>query len=209
MKAQFTRYEINNMIEDTGDDYIFIKIFFKTDNLPEVFMPISYPYEKLLKFIYTVDEPAYNYLNKIRNDMHGYGPKHSKIFKVIESESFDIEKYIILFLESLDENHITKHYDWCDRLQNQTPEAQQKQQEIIDDIVSIVDEDYRLWNIKYEEFLDSIDQTLHELTLKFYPDLFEMGENYIEEYRDIISRATISFAQAIDKLRHKDFEDED
>ena len=97
----------------------------------------------------------------------------------------------------------------CERIQNQTTEAQQKQQAIIDDISNIVDEDYRLWNIKYEEFLDSIDQTLHELTLKFYPDLFEMGKKYIEDYRDIISRATISFAQAIDKLRHKDFEDED
>jgi hypothetical protein len=201
MKAQLTRYTINNMLEETGHDYILIHVFFKTDSRSETTNPIIFSYDDWHRYIKTIDEAAYDYLTKIRSGIHGYGPKHSAVFKVIEAENFDLEPYIKTYVEGLTDLFIEQHYEWCDRLSN--PETVEKAAVAFEKINQLVDEDYKNQNIKTDQFIDEVDQTLHELTFKYFPDLFEKGEKYIEEYRSILSRTTLSFYEAIDKLMFK------
>ncbi len=202
MKTQLTKYTINNMLEDTGDDYIFLHVFFKTKDRDETTRPFFLAYDKLHRYIKNIDEPAYHYLTKIRSNIHGYGPKHSKVFEVIEAENFDLEPYIKSYLEELTDLEIEQHYEWCDRLSN--PETVEKAAATFENISQVVNDDYKNNNIKSSEFIDELDQTLHELTFKYFPDLFEKGEKHIEDYRNILSRTTFSFYEAIDKLRYKE-----
>ena len=65
MYIQLTRFEINNLLEETGDDIAFIKIFFTTIQIKETLIPLSIPFEKLTSFIEKVDGDAYQYLLKI------------------------------------------------------------------------------------------------------------------------------------------------
>jgi hypothetical protein len=206
MKAQLTRYEIKDMMEDIGSNLVFIYLYFKTTSHPETPIPLMVSYDKLHEFIKEVDEPAYNYLTKIRSDIGGYGPKNIQIFKVIRAENFDLEPFLKLYLEKFDEVDIEQHYEWCERMTNQTPETKKSIEEFLEIFEDYSSDDAIDENIKWEEFIDTIDQTLHEVTLKFYPDLFEMGEEYIEEYQRILSYATMRFSEEIDKLRHKKFD---
>jgi hypothetical protein len=201
MKAQLTKYTIKNMLEDTGDDYIFLHVFFKTEDCAETTSPMFLPYDNLHRYIKTIDEPAHDYLAKIRSNIHGYGPKHSKVFEVIEAENFDLEPYIKSCLEELTPLFIEQHYEWCDRLSN--PQTMEKAAATFENINQVVNDDYKNDNIKTSQFIDELDQTLHELTFKYFPDLFEKGEKHIEEYRNILSKSTLSFCEAIDKLRYK------
>jgi len=50
------------------------------------------------------------------------------------------------------------------------------------------------------DFKDDIDQTLHELTLKYYPEIFDMEEKKIEKYRHALITATLNFSSEIDKI---------
>ena len=58
MKTQITKYTIENMLEDTGDDYILLYIFFKTKDRAETTRPYFLPYYILHRYIKTIDEPA-------------------------------------------------------------------------------------------------------------------------------------------------------
>ena len=201
MKTQITKYTIENMLEDTGDDYIILYVFFKTKDRAETTRPYFLPYYILHRYIKTIDEPAYDYLTKIRSNIHGYGPKHSKVFKVIEAENFDLEPYMQSYLEALTDLEIEQHYEWSDRLSN--PEIVEKAAAALENIKQVVNDDYKNNNIKSSEFMDELDQTLHELTFKYFPDLFEKGEEHIKSYRNILSRTTMSFYDGIDKLRQE------
>ena len=201
MNPQLTQYTIKNMLEDTGDDYIFLHVFFKTDTRSETSSPLLVAYVDLQRFIATINEPAYNYLSKIRSNIQGYGPKHSKVFKVIEAENFDLEPYIKKYIASLTDLFVEQHYEWCDRISN--PENVEKATEAFEKINQVVSSDYRHDVIKADEFIDEVDQTLHELTLKYFPELFEKEEKYIDAYIDILFRTTMNFYKSIDKLRHK------
>lgn len=201
MNPQLTQYTIKNMLEDTGDDYIFLHVFFKTEIRSETSSPLLVAYVDLQRFIATINEPAYNYLSKIRSNIQGYGPKHSKVFKVIEAENFDLEPYIKKYIASLTDLFVEQHYEWCDRISN--PENVEKATEAFEKINQVVNSDYRNDVIKADEFIDKVDQTLHELTLKYFPELFEKQEKYIDAYRDILFKTTMNFYKSIDKLRHK------
>lgn len=201
MKTQITKYTIENMLEDTGHDYINFHIFFKTKNRPETTRPFFLPYDNLHYYIKKIDEHAYDYLTKIRYNIHGYGPKHSKVFKVIEAENFDLEPYMQSYLEELTDLEIEQHYEWSERLSN--PEIVEKAAAALENIKQVVNDDFKNNNIKSSEFMDELDQTLHELTFRYFPDLFEKGEEHIKSYRNILSRTTMSFYEDIDKLRHE------
>jgi hypothetical protein len=200
MKAIYLNYKIKSFLEDLGEDVSFIDIFFKTKEQEIIAFPISISYDKLKSFIGSVDKPAFDYLTKIRADIHGYGSKHSKIFAVIESEGFDLEKYIIQFITELDETDVDNHIAWCENLLSQ--KQQQKATEVFEKLSEIVTPQYVQHNLRFDAFKDEVDQMLHELTLKHFPELFEANEEVIDKYRNVLIRTTLSFTSECDKLLH-------
>ena len=205
MKATITRFTIDNNLKTTGDDIIFIHIFFKVDDKPEIRMPLILSYYDLVDFISEADKATGKYLDNIRSSMHGYGPKHSKIFKVMEEEGFDIEPFIYKYFESKDTTYILQHVEWCEKAQ--TPENNKTAKESLKKLDVLVNDDYRNYNIKFDAYKDALDQSIHETTLTYFPELFEMSKKHIAAYRNELVNTTLSFSSEIDKIVHSKFKE--
>ena len=200
MKAILSRFIIKNMIEFSGDDIVFIDIYYKTVQKPEILMLHSINYDKFHRFIKTVDVEAYNYLFKIRRSIGGYGPKHGKIFEVMDAENFDLQHYIHLFLATLSEDDITQNYERCEAL---TSKNNQETAEVLAQLDSHLDDDYRAYNITFAKFRDEVDEKLHEVMLTHFPTFFENDATFLKEYRKILIDTTLSFTEKIDNLIFK------
>jgi hypothetical protein len=203
MKVIMTRYSISGMLEETGDDINFIHIFFKIDDKPEYKMPYIVPYQDLLHFILETDKATGHYLDKIRSVIHGYGPKHSKVFKIMEDEGFNLEPFIIQYLESKDEVFFQQFDEWCSRLQFSSNQKEVK--DSFEKLKSKVTPEYCLNNINKDAFKDALDQAIHETTLKYFPGLFEKGDKHIAAYKSKLMDTTFSFYSEIDKIMHDKF----
>lgn len=203
MKAIITTYKIENTLETIGDDFTSIHIFFKIESNQEIRIPFIVSYDKLVESIASYDNDAANYLKKIRSSMHGYGPKHSKVFKVMEEENFDLEPHIYKYVELIDEKYILQHVEWCDRIN--LLENKKTIETINKELSDVIDENYKNYNIRYVNFQDAIDKALHETTLKYFPELFEKGQKHIAAYKDELINITLKFTSEIDKLTHDKF----
>ena len=202
MKAIYTRYETSNLLEDLGEDVVHFSIYFKTDVLPEVRIGLLLPYRELVYFVEETNKPAYEYLIEIRSSMAGYGPKETKVLAVIENESFDLEPFIKSYVESKDELFIAQHLEWIERISS--PKNQETPKKIVEEITSNLGEDYASKRIKWDNFIDELDQTIHELTFRFYPELFEKGEEKINAYQKALSSVTRDFTTRLDKILNVD-----
>ena len=200
MKPQLTSYKIENLYQDTGIDMALLYIFFKTATQPEIKMPLIIPYNKFKEFIKSVDEPAYNYLTKIRASIQGYGSKDSAVFKIINQENFQLEPLIQTYLNTLNETMIIEHYNFCSKIE--IPENHENIQKTFKKLDGLINNDFKNQNIKYNNFIDEVDQVLHEVTLKYFPELFENDPKQLITYRNILSRATLGFSENIKNLVH-------
>jgi hypothetical protein len=45
-----------------------------------------------------------------------------------------------------------------------------------------------------------LNQALHAITLKYFPDLLEMDKKYIAAYRDNLADLTLSFSEKVAKI---------
>ena len=163
-----------------------------------VALPISISYDDLCDFIKTIDQPAFLYLQKCRKDIGGYGPKHSEILEILNNEGFDLEKYIIAYIEQLDPINVVHHIAWSENMKkgNNTNIAN----EIIESLKEIANEDYINYNIQFNNYKEAIDQKLHDVTLAFFPELFEKNPEILKKYKSILVNTTLSFTSSIDKL---------
>ena len=202
MKPIYTRYETSNLLEDLGEDVVHFAAYFKTETLPEVRIGILLPYRELIYFIEEINKPAYDYLIKIRSSMTGYGPKETKVLAQIEQEDFDLEPFIKDYVESRDATFISDHLDWIERIS--TPKSQETAKKILKEIASGFGEDFASKQIKWDQYQDELDQTIHELTFRFYPELFEKGEEKIEAYRNALASVAMDFTARLDKILNVD-----
>lgn len=198
MKPIYTRFETSNLLEDLGHDVVHFRIYFRTEVLPEVRLGIILPYSELVDFIKQTDYPNYEYLTKIRSSITGYGPKETKVLAIIENEGFDLEPFIRNYLESRDEVFIIQHLEWIERISS--TENQKTAKKIIKKIKNGIGENYASRQIKWQNYIDELDQTIHELTFRYYPELFEKGEGKIKYYRSALISATLDFSSKVDKI---------
>ncbi|WP_432670477.1 hypothetical protein [Flavobacterium sp. SM2513] len=202
MKTIYTRYETSNLLEDLGQDVVHFKIYFRTDELPEVRFGILFPYRELVYFVKETNQPAYEYLTGIRSSIAGYGPKETKVLAKIAEEGFDVEPFIMAYLESKDAVFISQHLEWIERLN--APEAQRQASKALESISNAVGENYAREQIKGDKYRDELDQTIHELTFRYFPDLFEMGEEKIKAYQNALIATTIDFTDKLDRIINTD-----
>lgn len=203
MKAIATRYKLDSTLDTTGDDFIFIYVFFHTETHPEVYIPMMFTLDQLIDFILSQDPETGAYLKQIRVGLRGYGPKHSKVLEILTEEGFDLEPYIFRMVESKDTEEIEDHLEWCDRLR--TPEHQQNIRDSVEHFNNSLDQNMITKQMTMNNFRDEMDQTLHELVLKYFPTLFEMDKKNIEAYKDTLVRVTLQFSEEIDKIMHNIF----
>lgn len=199
MTVKLTRFEIKNYLEETGEDITNIALYFSTETSIESIVPYFFGYDKLLHFIGTIDIEAYQYLIKIRNNLGGYGFKHSQIFKIITEEGFDIVPFINLYFESLDKTLLQQHIEWEQNLKNQSGNT----------AITLKNLESHFTPKKIEKnknkyiYLEEIDQAIHEITLRFFPEIINQDAAFLQRYKSIIVNTTLRFAENIDKLVNK------
>lgn len=198
MKINYTRYETSDLLADFGEDVVHLKIYFRIDELPEVNLGILLPFSKLVKFIRQTNPSAYDYLTKMRSSIAGYGPKETKVLEKIEAEDFDLESLIKNYLESKDEVYIAQHLEWIEKL-NSTKTLGQAAK-ILESLTSDGDVNYVSDQIKWNKYRDELDQTIHELTFRYFPELFENGAEKIDAYQNALTSITIDFTNRLDKI---------
>ncbi|WP_026978775.1 hypothetical protein [Flavobacterium tegetincola] len=198
MKAIYTRYETSNLLENFGEDVVHFQIYFKTDELPEVAIGVLFPYSALIKFVREANPPVYEYLTQIRSSMAGYGPKETKVLAQMEEEGFDLEPLLKEYFYSKDTLFVSQHLEWVERMN--APKAQEQAGVFLEQITDQLGESYASEQIKWDKFIDELDQTIHEVTFRYYPEIFENGPEKIEAYRNALYFVTTSFASRIDKI---------
>lgn len=198
MKAIYTRYETSDLLEDLGEDVVHFKIYFRTDELPEVRFGILFPYRELVCFVKETNPFVYEYLTEIRSSVAGYGPKETKVLAKIEEEGFDLEPFIKAYLESKDSVYVAQHLEWIEQMN--APATQRQASKALESITNTVGENYASEQIKWDKYRDELDQTIHELTFRYFPELFEMGEEKIEAYRNALISTTLDFTDKLDAI---------
>lgn len=201
MKHILTRFTIENMLDEVGHDIALINLFYRISNQPEIEKPLVVPFDKLLKFIAQEDLEASRYLHKIRSSIGGYGPKHSKVLDMLNNEGFDLNPYVLGFFNSLSRDMLDQHIQQVENLSIQKNEAIEDKLEELGDLV----DDMKESNIKMSQFTEEVDQVLHELTLKHFPELFENGNECIEAYRSHLITTTLDFVEGIDEILNNEF----
>lgn len=204
MNPAITRIVYKNNLDSTGDDFLWIYIFFKVDDSKEFQMPIMFNLDDLFEFIEKQYPEKGKYLKRIRRSIYGYGPKHSKILETIEEEGFDLDQHIQAYFDS----HEDDYFEWAIERNNKnsTPKSQEQISEKVEKINDYIEvNNLRAEQIKYVAFQEAIDTALHQATLKYYPDLFEMGEKHEYAYKGVLIDTVLEFVSEIDKIRFSKF----
>lgn len=198
MKYTLTKFSIDNDLDFNGIDLSYINIFYCTSDGTEIDLPIIVPFETLFEFIKKEDIKAYMYLEKMRLSIRGYGPKHSKLLELIDSEGFDLIPYVIKLFNEFDEDLFEKQVNLAKEISGL--KGQEQIESLVEELDDMVDNDLREYNIKIIDFTNDVDQALHEVTLKHFPEIFEKEKKYIEAYRDALIHNTLNFAKKIGNI---------
>ena len=201
MKHILTRFTIENMLDEVGHDIALVNLFYRISNQLEIEKPIVVPFDKLLKFIEQEDVEASRYLHRIRSSIGGYGPKHSKVLDMLNNEGFDLNPYVLGFFNTLKTDMLDQHIQQVENLSIPNNEAIEDKLKELGDLV----DDMKESNIKMSQFTEEVDQVLHELTLKHFPELFENGNECIEAYRNHLITTTLDFVEGIDEILNDEF----
>jgi hypothetical protein len=195
MAYQITRWEIKDMLDETGDDFAHFYVFVALNDNSEISIPIIIGLDDVIGHIKPISPAEYNYIQKIRSNMHGYGPKHSKVLAVLQEEGYDFFPYLQTYIT---EDMVKRHTEYEKKLQAMPERFVQKASNLFSfDLAEMKAE-----NLRYTKFLDQLDKTMHELTFSYYPELFEKGDDIIKAYKNHLTRTTLQFAGNIDKLMH-------
>ncbi len=198
MKAKLIRYEITNSLKELGWDMSNFHVFFQATNKTVAKTPFIIGYDRFHNFFKENKPEIYNYLTKIRSSISGYGTKHSKVIKILLDENFDFETHLQSYLNEIDDDIIKAHYEHENRIIK--PEDQAAVKKMFESFVQLIDEDFATSNIKMEQFTDALDQTIHELVFKYYPEIFDKTEEHISAYRKELYYTTTGFVEKIDKI---------
>jgi hypothetical protein len=195
MKAVITRYSIDTKV-DKDDEFIFIHAFFRTEAYPEASMPVIFSFDDLVNFIAEKDEATGNYLKRLRYNIRGFGTGQKPLSDIILDEDFNLEPYIFQFMENYETEYILQHLEGSKRLNLLKGET----------ISAHAIVPYANGNnghnciVNLSKYQGELNHALHEITLKYFPDLLEMDAAYIAAYRDRLIDLTLSFSESVDKI---------
>lgn len=196
MKAVITRYSIDTKVTDKDDEFIFIHAFFCTEAYPEASMPVVFSFDDLVNFIAEKDEATGNYLKRLRYNIRGFGTGQKPLSDIMLEEDFNLEPYIFQFQENYEAEYVLQHLEGSKMLSLLKPGT----------ISAHAAAPYANDNSKHNyivnlnKFQSELNHTLHEITLKYFPDLLEMDKIYIAAYRDNLANLTLSFSESVAKI---------
>lgn len=210
-------YKIHNLrfddliMRDMGQDYISLNFDIEMNG---TWYWHHVPFEELWEFAKQKEMPESKYFDNIRNNIKGFGPKHSKMFDALLEEQFDFMPLLKLYLD----NDFEKHgVDFMEYRRNKSPEeVTQKDIEEAKEIEKIAEDlkttalSMRDFNLRHTELEDNLLEFLNNETLRLFPEIFNSKKEHIKELEEILYSWDLrDLAEKIVNLAHKAYDDEE
>lgn len=179
MKTTYTNFSIK--IENFfGDDLVIFDIVaHQGDNWGD----FSVFFHELDSFILKHYPEEGKYIQQIRKSIGGYGPKEEEILNVLTEENFDLEKYVIAFIEN--KGFITEEIKRQNKVANL--EQSDKEKEEFEDFIAKLDALIPKNPINNGKFLDVLEQVILKHLIDNYPELTNAEPEDIENLHKILS----------------------
>lgn len=187
MQTTYSNFQIQ--IDDSfGDEFVSFLIFAHQGEQKAYFSVLLHYLRRFLAVNFP-QEAAY--INKIRDNLGGYGPKEKQILEVLQQEEFNFEKYLIAYLES-EEGLIEAEIERQQKLH----ENPQNQQKIIAAFTALNDAIPQS-AIKQSQFLDELEKVILKHLIDTYPELTEGNAEDIRKLKSILAKAIPNFGGEI------------
>ncbi len=180
MKTTYTNFSIR--IENFfGDDLVIFDIIaHQEDNWGD----FSVFFHELDSFILKHYPEEGKYIQQIRKSIGGYGPKEEEILNVLKEENFDLEKYVIAFIEN--KGFITEEIKRQNKVANL--EQSDKEKKEFEDFIAKLDALIPKNPINNGKFLDALEQVILKHLIDNYPELTNAEPEDIENLHQILSK---------------------
>jgi hypothetical protein len=171
-----------------GDEFVSFFIFAHRGERKAYFSVLLHYLRRFLSTDYPKEAA---YINQIRDNLGGYGPKEKEILEVLQEEEFDFQKHLIAYLES-EEGLIEAEMERQQKLY-ENPENKQK---IIAGLTALNDA-VPINPVKSSQFLDGLEKAILTYLIDNYPELTEGKAEDIRKLNSILSRAIPNFGGEI------------
>jgi hypothetical protein len=122
-------------------------------------------FDRLRRFLKVNHPNEAKYIDTIRSGLSGYGPKEDKIIEILEKEAFDFEKYMIFWIESV-ENRVTQEIERQYKMA-ENPSHLEK----LDSFLDLFDKYIIKEPINTSQFMDELEQVVLNHLIDNYPEL--------------------------------------
>lgn len=185
-----------SILEELGDDEVYWETTIKTANYT---IGVHAWFFKVIRYCEQHIPEAASYLKGIRKNIIGFGPKHSAMMEIIDSEGFELMPLITEYIKNgID---LDAYYEHEQRLKeyakNPKKETQiKKKQEGLHSVVKNVRES----NLRSSKLSDNLLKFLGNQIQNIYPEIFESDPKYIREFNNEIHDSTRSLVEKISSI---------
>jgi hypothetical protein len=186
-------------LESTGDDMIFWWVQVKTN---AYVLPVLITFDGVVAYCQQQHPEVGEYFRSVRRNVKGFGPKHSKMFEIMDEEGFDLLPHIYNYIK-----------DCCDLEKNHQHELNMKQtmanpegaKKVSAKVASLEEHipGMRSSAIRNTAFIDDMLELLNNEVLDRYPEIVNSDPKYIKELHGILVNVVLDLGSKIDTLSFK------
>lgn len=191
--------EQHSHLEDFGDDDVFWWVEVKTEAYE---VPVLVRFDSVITYCQQQHANIGGYYRSVRKNIKGLGPKHSKMFAIMDEEGFDQTPHIYNYIKDCID--LQKHHEHNLRLEQSlaTPVDAKKLKRSMKSLEQGMPS-MRASAIRNTAFTDQILDILTNEVLERYPEIFNSDPEYITECEGILINAVIDLGTKIDSLSFK------
>ncbi len=131
--------------------------------------------------------PEGKYFDSVRNNIVGFGPKHSKMFDTFREENFDLEPVLRSYI---DECFANDGMEWL--MDNRLAKIDDADLESWKDITQqfeALEESARsmsYYNLRQSELEDNLLKFVHQEVLRLFPEIFNSSPALIRKFEEVL-----------------------
>lgn len=194
MKYEIVKYEVekNNL---AGSQFASFKVYFKADE-KEFYLPITF--QHLKRSLLELDPPSYHYLENLRANLDGYGPKESEVIELSIEEEFDWLRVFQSFFNSPIGIESLNHF--YELLTKPIPiEQKTEMQTFLADVKESSQKEYIDLNILSEQ----LEKAIHLTLISNYPIADKADKTDYSELKSLYIRSMMHLAERLEPILNR------
>jgi len=179
-----------------GDDSIFWWVQVKTDAYE---VPVMVDFDMVTYYCNQQHPQIGAYYSSVRKNVKGFGPKHSKMFAIMDEEGFDHLPHIYNYIKDCCD---LQHYHEHDLNLKKSIATHEGSQQLNAKVASLEQHlpGMRSSAVRNTAFMDHVLELLNNEVLERYPEIFNSDPKYITDCQDILTRIVLDLGSKIDSL---------